>query len=556
MEVLNNIWNAISVPNPTLINIILAFFAVFIEAPLVVSIIKNIFNLSCTRKQFFICISIIASVSVLSLYIIPDPFNVIANYLCVFLTIFITFKMKFLKTLLAAILPTVIFSLAGSLILTPYLNIVDKSYDIVSIIPMYRIPFALCMYTIVFIINFIIKHRNIKINLLEDFDKKNKAMIISNFLFGLFNIIVQIIITVSYVDILPIEFTFLNFISLSAYFSISLFSLNKVMKLVTTTETLVSTTEKLESAESYNETLHILHDNVRGFKHDFNNIVSTIGGYINTNDMEGLKSYYSQLEDDNHKVNNLYLLSPDLINNNGIYNLIIKKYEKASTLNIKVNFTFLLDLTKLHMKIYEFARILGILLDNAIEAANESEEKIINVEFRKDYKNKRNIILIENSYYNKEVDLEKIYEKGVSEKEEHSGIGLWEVREILKRNNNINLFTTKSPSYFRQQLEIYYLEEEEELEENTLDDNNSNSVHTELQDTIDNLKESKNKEVKEIIKESEQKDEIKLQSNATNNLDKIESKDIDDSMTTSKMEPETTNEEVQNNIDNKEKIEI
>ena len=38
----------------------------------------------------------------------------------------------------------------------------------------------------------------------------------------------------------------------------------------------------------------------------------------------------------------------------------------------------------------------------------------------------------------------------------NSGLGLWEVRQILKRNNNLNLFTTKDAEYFRQQFEIYY----------------------------------------------------------------------------------------------------
>lgn len=36
------------------------------------------------------------------------------------------------------------------------------------------------------------------------------------------------------------------------------------------------------------------------------------------------------------------------------------------------------------------------------------------------------------------------------------GLGLYEVRKILNRNNNLNLFTTKNSEYFRQQLEIYY----------------------------------------------------------------------------------------------------
>ena len=56
---------------------------------------------------------------------------------------------------------------------------------------------------------------------------------------------------------------------------------------------------------------------------------------------------------------------------------------------------------------------------------------------------------------NKDVDTEKIYEKGYSSKEHNTGIGLWEVREILKKNENLNLFTSKNEEFFSQQLEIY-----------------------------------------------------------------------------------------------------
>ncbi len=117
--------------------------------------------------------------------------------------------------------------------------------------------------------------------------------------------------------------------------------------------------------------------------------------------------------------------------------------------------TFLLDLSTLNMKIYEFARILGILLDNAIEASEECNEKIINITFRNDIRNNRQIISIENTYPNKEIDTEKIFEKGVSEKENHTGLGLWEVRKIIKKNNNSNLFTSKTDKFFSQQLELY-----------------------------------------------------------------------------------------------------
>lgn len=117
--------------------------------------------------------------------------------------------------------------------------------------------------------------------------------------------------------------------------------------------------------------------------------------------------------------------------------------------------TLLLDLNTLNMKIYEFARILGILLDNAIEASNECDEKIININFRNDTKNNRQLITIENTYQNKDIDMDQIFEKGISGKKNHTGLGLWEVRKIIKKSNNLNLFTSKTDKFFSQQLEIY-----------------------------------------------------------------------------------------------------
>ena len=139
----------------------------------------------------------------------------------------------------------------------------------------------------------------------------------------------------------------------------------------------------------------------------------------------------------------------------GIYNLLTSKYHESESQDIKINMTFLLDLTTLKMKIYEFARILGILLDNAIEASKECKERIINITFRNDTKNNRQLIIIENTYTNKDVDTEKIFEKGMTGKENHTGLGLWEVRKIIKKNNNANLYTSKTEKFFSQQLELY-----------------------------------------------------------------------------------------------------
>lgn len=305
------------------------------------------------------------------------------------------------------------------------------------------------LYFFTLVIICVLKCKNYKFNFSDDIDKKNKTILVCNLTFGVITIVIQSITLFYYVDSLPLIITFLNFITLLVFFIFSIYSLTKLL-------TLFSTTQKLESVEAYNKSLRVLHDNVRGFKHDFDNIITTIGGYIKTNDMKGLENYYSQLGSDCQKVNNLYLLSPTVVNNDGIYNLLTRKYNEADSKGIKVNISFLLDLSDLHMQIYEFARILGILLDNAIEASQESTEKIMNLTFRNDSKNSRQLVIIENSYKDKDVDTEKIYEKGISSKDNHTGIGLWTVRKILKRNNNINLYTSKNPELFSQQLEIYY----------------------------------------------------------------------------------------------------
>ena len=449
MDILNSIWTAISTPNEGLISLLSIPIVLFIESPLTFYLINTVFKLTSINKQKFLYIIVTGLIAILGISIIPSPFNLILNYACAFTIIYFIFKKGFIKSLIASLLPSIIFNLLLNLILNPYLTILNISYEQANTIPIYRIPFILIMYGIVILLTTIFKYKSFTITILDNFDLKNKLILILNFIFAFLYLLIQCVLIRNYINTLPIVFTLFSFTCLLIYIGLSFFSLAKIMSLVTTKQ-------KLESAEEYNKTLHILHDSVRGFKHDFDNIVTTIGGYIKTNDMKGLEKYYSQLEEDCSKVNNLYILNPDIINNPGIYNLLTTKYSEADEKGIKVNLTFLLDLHDLHMKIYEFARILGILLDNAIEAASEYDEKILNIDFRNDTKNNRNIILIENTYKDKNVDINEIFNKGVSGKENHTGLGLWEIRQILKKNNNVNLHTTKNDKYFSQQLEIYY----------------------------------------------------------------------------------------------------
>ena len=448
MEILNEIWKSITESNEILTNVFVSL-GIFFESYLIMSLFIYILGIKIDLKHKVAYILITSIASILSMLLFSSPINILINYLIMIFLSVLLFKTSFIKSSLCIILSGIILNIIGALILNPYITLMNINSEQLQSTPIYRLIYMLILYFIAFIIILIIKHQKLKINFTEDLDNKSKYIIVSNIIFGIITIIIQSLLAFYYVDRLPLLFTFLSFISLLLYFGLSIYSLNSMINLV-------QTSKKLQSVEEYNRSLRILHDNVRGFKHDFDNIVTTIGGYVQTNDMEGLKSYYSQLEDDCERVNNLYILNPDVVNNNGIYNLLTTKYYEADSKNIKVNISFLLDLSKLNMKIYEFARILGILIDNAIDASSECDDKIINLTFRDEPQNHRQIVIVENTYQDKDVDTEKIFEKGFSGKKNHTGLGLWEVRKIVKKNSNINLFTTKSDKYFTQQIEIYY----------------------------------------------------------------------------------------------------
>jgi sensor histidine kinase regulating citrate/malate metabolism len=75
--------------------------------------------------------------------------------------------------------------------------------------------------------------------------------------------------------------------------------------------------------------------------------------------------------------------------------------------------------------------------------------------FRKEDNHNRNVVIIENTYLNKDVNIDEIFKKGFSDKENHSGIGLWKVKQYINKSQNLNLITKKNDKFFNQKLEIY-----------------------------------------------------------------------------------------------------
>ena len=200
------------------------------------------------------------------------------------------------------------------------------------------------------------------------------------------------------------------------------------------------------------KTLNEVNDSTRSFRHDFNNIMQAIGGYIQTNNLYDLKEYFNNLVPECFKVNNLYRYHSKLMANSAVYSIIADKYNKAEKLNIKMSLNIISDINKINLDSYHLTKILGIFLDNAIEASKECSKKIINISFK--YSNNKQLILVENTYLNKNISIKKIFEKNFSNKLNHSGLGLWEVNKIVNKHKNLNLYTITDNNFFTQKLEI------------------------------------------------------------------------------------------------------
>lgn len=429
------------------------FVATFVEAYLVLTVLLLIFDMDASSNQKFLCAFFMVIIGKITSTLLPQPFSLILNYCSLAILITLIFKINILKSLTTLTLTVFIFGLVNTLIQKPYLTILDISLDTFMDTPKYRITYLIISYSFFGLFILVFKRFNnikLKINTLDSLDNKTVIILATNLLLGVFLLFMQFVITAYYIDIVSVYINLLNLLLLIAFLILSTHCFIHVLELTITRK-------DLAYAEECNKSLKILYDKVKGFKHDFDSIVSSLNGYIEQNDMNGLKQYFSEVKKDCKIADDLALINPRTINNPGIYSLLNNEYAKASALGINFELEFFLNLNELEINIYFFSRILGVLLDNAIEAAENSKEKLVKVSFIRENVNGRAVITIENSYSNKNIDLENIFKKGITSKECHAGLGLWEVKRYVNKSKNLDLKPSVSPSTFKQEFFIYDL---------------------------------------------------------------------------------------------------
>lgn len=443
MGFLNNLFSYFSSYNSILINSFSVIFIIFIENPLKLKLVKLVSDLKTSTKQNVLYVILLSVFMVCLEFFIDNNYNIFIGYIFNFILIYFIFKMNLFKTFLTMSISILIFMFSYIFVLVPFIKIFNISYLMIQQIPLYYITFLLIFYAIVALFLIAINYTKFKIDSLDCLNRKSKI------LFTIYNIFSISLIYIFVNNCLKLdENIFVNYI-----FTIFYFIGNMVIYILITKYS--SLKLDLEVANNYNQVLSNINDTVRAFKHDFANIIASIGGFISTNDMLGLKKFYLSLETDYNELNNLYTLNPELISNSGVYNLLNQKYNLAVSNGIKFNLSYFVDINNFNISIYELTRILGILLDNAIDAAKSSHEKILNVSFKSEPKKHRNVIVVQNSYLDKNLDIDDIFRKGITSKVNHTGLGLWEVKKILGKNPNLDLYTSKDDLLFTQQLEIY-----------------------------------------------------------------------------------------------------
>ncbi len=212
---------------------------------------------------------------------------------------------------------------------------------------------------------------------------------------------------------------------------------------------------QLDNLKEYTENLESLYMDMRKFRHDYINIISTMAVFIEDRNIDDLEEHFNkhiyplnkQMNKNNYKLGllkNVYL--PE------IKGLISAKVIRAQELGIDTIIDIVEPISQINMGIIDLSRCLGIVLDNAIEASLESEKKTVNIGLI-DKKNSV-IIVIMNTFVENMPPLSKLFKEGFSTKGKNRGLGLSNLKEIISKYKNISLDTYIADDKFVQEITI------------------------------------------------------------------------------------------------------
>ena len=208
--------------------------------------------------------------------------------------------------------------------------------------------------------------------------------------------------------------------------------------------------------ERYSRHIEELYKEVRSFRHDYTNLLTSLRLGIEEEDMEQIKEVYdSVLKDSSEKLqDNKYDLGRLVnIRDKALKSLLAGKFLKARDKKIIFNVEVPEEIQVEGMSLLDFLTIVSILCDNAIEASAEAGQPHVSIAFLKN--GAQETFIIENSIKEEGIDISEIFSFGVSSKGEERGVGLYTVMKLVESHPNTSLNTTCQNQVFRQVLTVH-----------------------------------------------------------------------------------------------------
>ncbi|MGI0246798.1 sensor histidine kinase [Streptococcus pneumoniae] len=216
-------------------------------------------------------------------------------------------------------------------------------------------------------------------------------------------------------------------------------------------------TLRYRDMERYSRHIEELYKEVRSFRHDYTNLLTSLRLGVEEEDMEQIKEVYdSVLKDSSEKLqDNKYDLGR-LVNvrDRALKSLLAGKFIKAREKNIVFNVEVPEEIHVEGMSLLDFLTIVSILCDNAIEASIEASQPHVSIAFFKN--GAQETFIIENSIKEESIDISEIFSFGASSKGEERGVGLYTVMKIVESYPNASLNTTCQNQVFRQMLTVIH----------------------------------------------------------------------------------------------------
>lgn len=212
--------------------------------------------------------------------------------------------------------------------------------------------------------------------------------------------------------------------------------------------------EEMQYIKEYSEKLEGLYKEVRSFKHNYMNILSSMYSYLDEQRYDELTDYFEKIvlpEGQQLTSETAFLGQLQNLQIPELKGIIYIKLMTASSRQLHIHTDIPFPVTNLQMNTQDLINIIGIYLNNAIEAAEQTLEKELSLSLicHTDYCT----IHIANSSAPVE-HISLLFTAEYSTKENHSGIGLYDAQKILNLYENVLSHTEYRDGVFSQTLQI------------------------------------------------------------------------------------------------------